>query len=300
MGEATGKILVGVDGSANSAAALRWAVAEAELRRAQVVAFFAWGYVPPGHAGDGRTFDAEYTAAAADAALADAVDDAVGAEVAGGIERRVVCDLAPKALLSAAAGADLLTIGARGVGGFRGLMLGSVSQACLHHTTVPLAIIRAPDVGPGGPPETGPAPPAAGGRIVVGVDFSDSARRALRWTLAEARRREARVDVVHGWQIPFAIPSPLAGLPLDDDYLEKHARAELDQMIEGADGRDHGAPVEGILVRGGAARAVLDTAPGADLVVLGTRGLGGFRGLLLGSVTHQVAHHVGCPVVVVP
>jgi nucleotide-binding universal stress UspA family protein len=53
-------------------------------------------------------------------------------------------------------------------------------------------------------------------------------------------------------------------------------------------------------VRGGAARAVLDTAPGADLVVLGTRGLGGFRGLLLGSVTHQVAHHVGCPIVVVP
>ena len=168
-------------------------------------------------------------------ALADAVDRAVGAEVAGGIERRVLCDLAPKALLSAAAGADLLTIGARGVGGFRGLLLGSVSQACLHHTTVPLAIVRAPDVGPGGPPETGPAPPAAGGRIVVGVEFSESARRALRWALAEARLREARVDVVHGWQIPFATPSPLAGLPLDDDFLEKQVRAELDRIIDGAD-----------------------------------------------------------------
>jgi nucleotide-binding universal stress UspA family protein len=134
----------------------------------------------------------------------------------------------------------------------------------------------------------------------VGVDSSESARRALRWALAEAREREARVDVVHGWQIPFAIPSPLAGVPLDDDFLEKHARAELDQMIEGANAGDVFAPVDGILVRGGAARAVLDTAPGADLVVLGTRGLGGFRGLLLGSVTHQVAHHVGCPIVVVP
>jgi nucleotide-binding universal stress UspA family protein len=300
MGAATGKILVGVDGSANSSAALRWAVAEAELQRARVMAFFAWGYVPPGHAGGGHVFTADYTAAAAKAALAEAIDDAVGAQIAKGIERHVTCELPPKALLSAASAADLLAIGARGVGGFLGLMLGSVSQACLHHTTVPLAIIRAPDAGPGGAPEAGAAPPTAGGRIVVGVDGSESARRALQWAVAEARRREASVDVVHGWQVPFAVPSPLAGLPLDDDFLEKEARAELDRIIEGAGEVDQPVPVEGLLVRGGAARAVLDAAQGADLVVLGTRGLGGFRGLLLGSVTHQVAHHVGCPMVVVP
>ena len=294
-----GKILVGVDGSANSAAALRWALAEADLRHHRVTALFAWGYIPPGHAGEGRTFDADYGPADADAALAAAIEAAVGAEVAGDVERRVVCDLAPKSLLTVAGGADLLVVGARGVGGFRGLLLGSVSQQCLHHTTGPLAIIRSP----GSPDATAQADAAprqgAGGRIVVGVDDSDGARRALRWALEEGRLRHPAVHVVHAWQPPYVVPSPFAGLPIDVDVIEKHARATLDRAVDAEDTRRRPAPVERILVRDGAARAVLDTAAGAGLVALGTRGLGGFRGLVLGSVTHHVAHHIRCPLVVI-
>jgi hypothetical protein len=89
----------------------------------QVVALFAWGYIPPGHAGDGQTFDAAYSAAAAAAELAAAIEDAVGAEATGRIERRVTYELPSKALLATATGADLLVIGARGAGGFRGLLL---------------------------------------------------------------------------------------------------------------------------------------------------------------------------------
>jgi len=293
-------IVVGVDGSTGSAAALRWAVREATRRRDRVIAFFAWGYIPPGHAGDGRTFDAEYSTAEAAAALAAAIEHAVGNDEANGIEQRVMCELAPKALLATATGADLLVIGARGVGGFRGLVLGSVSEACLHHTTVPLAIIPSPEPIDGSA-DAGRAPRAAeSGRIVVGIDGSDSARRALQWALDEARRREASVDVVHAWQTPYVVPSPLAGVPLDVDVIEKHARSTLDRMVDGEDTRHQPARVERILVQGGAARAVLDTARGADLVVLGTRGLGGFKGLLLGSVTHHVAHHLRCPLVVIP
>jgi nucleotide-binding universal stress UspA family protein len=293
-------IVVGVDGSANSAAALRWAVHEAALRGDRVIAFFAWGYIPPGHAGDGRTFDAEYSASAAQAALAAAVEAAVGADVSKDIEQRVLCELAPKALLTNATGADLLAIGARGIGGFHGLVLGSVSEACLHHTTVPLAIIPSPEPAEG-PADAGRASRGAeSGRIVVGVDGSESARRALHWALGEARRRGASVDVVHAWQTPYIVPSPFAGVPLDVDVVEKDARSVLDRIVDGEDIRHQPAPVERILVRGGAARAVLDTSQGADLVVLGTRGLGGFSGLLLGSVTHHVAHHVRCPLVVIP
>ncbi len=298
MATSTGTIVVGVDGSANSAAALRWAVGEADVRRHRVVALFAWGYIPPGHAGDGRTFDAEYTAANAEAALAAAVEQVLGAEAAGGVERRVPCEPPPKALL--ATGADLLVIGARGVGGFHGLMLGSVSEACLHHASVPLAIVRAVAAEGAVRGEERVPGPAGGGRIVVGVDGSESARRALRWALDEGRRRAARVDVVHAWQPPHVVPSPFAGVPLDVDVIEKHARTTLDRAVDAEDTRCQPAPVERILVRGGAARAVLDTATGADLVVLGTRGLGGFRGLVLGSVTHHVAHHVPCPLVVIP
>ena len=294
-----GKILVGVDGSANSAAALRWALAEADLRHHRVTALFAWGYIPPGHAGEGRTFDADYGPADADAALAAAIEAAVGAEVAGDVERRVVCDLAPKSLLTVAGGADLLVVGARGVGGFRGLLLGSVSQQCLHHTTGPLAIIRSP----GSPDATAQADAAprqgAGGRIVVGVDDSDGARRALRWALEEGRLRHAGVDVVHAWQPPYFVPSPFAGMPIDPEIVEKHARAVLEGRVDGEGTRHQPEPVERILVRGAAAPAILGTAPGADLVVLGSRGLGGFKGLVLGSVTHHVAHHIRCPLVVI-
>jgi nucleotide-binding universal stress UspA family protein len=294
-----GTIVVGVDGSANGAAAMRWAVAEAALRQDRVVALFAWGYIPPGHAGHDRTFDAEYGPADADAALVAAIDAAVGPDSAGAIERRVIGDLAPKALLAASTGAELLVVGARGVGGFRGLLLGSVSQACLHHTSVPLAIIRSAP--PPDPTAVGEQRPTSGAqRIVVGVDGSDSARRAMRWAVEEARQRRAAVDVVHAWHAPNAVPSPFAGMPIDTEVVEKYARSVLDRVVDGEDLRRQPAPVERILVRGGAASAILDAAPGADLVVLGSRGLGGFTGLLLGSVTHHVAHHVRCPLVVIP
>lgn len=295
-----GRIVVGVDGSPNGAAALRWAVAESELRQARMTALFAWGYIPPGHAGDGRTFDADYGAADADAALTAAIRDAVGEATAATIERRVVGDLAPKSLLAAGRRADLLVVGARGVGGFRGLLLGSVSQQCLHHTSGPLAIVRAPPSSPRDDVEANDPDSPASGRIVVGVDGSDAARRALRWALEEARLRRARLDVVHAWQAPYVVPSPFMRVPVDPGAVEKHARVVLDRVVDAEDMRRQPAPVERVLVQEGAARAVLDAAQGADLVVLGTRGHGGFSGLVLGSVSHHVAHHVRCPLVVVP
>lgn len=300
MATSTGTVVVGVDGSANSDAALRWAVGESELRRQRVVALYAWGFIPPGHAGDGTTFDVAYTDADAEAVLAAAVEDAVGAEAAGRVERRVMYEVPPKALLETGTDADLLVIGARGVGGFRGLLLGSVSEACLHHTSVPLAIVRAAaDADDSADVEERVPVADGGGRVVVGVDGSESARRALHWALDEARRRGAGVDVVHAWQPPQVVPSPV-GFPVDVDLVEKHARTTLDRAVDAEDTRRQPAPVERILARGSAAGVVLDTARGADLLVLGTRGLGGFRGLVLGSVTHHVAHHVHCPLVVIP
>jgi len=284
-----GEILVGLDASANGAAALRWALAEAGLRGGTVTALHAWGHTPPGHAGGGRTFDADYGAGDADAALTAAIAAAAGPEAVAAVARRVVCSPPAKALLSAATGADLLVVGARGVGGFRGLLLGSVSAQCLHHAIGPLAIVRSRT--PDGEDS---------GRLVVGVDGSDSSARALGWALAEARRRQARVDVVHAWQPPYVMPAPYTRMPLDPEVVEKDARQLLDRLLDREDLARQPAPVERIAVRGTPAGAILETALGADLVVLGSRGLGGFTGLLLGSVTHHVAHHVSCPLVVVP
>jgi nucleotide-binding universal stress UspA family protein len=284
-----GEILVGIDGSDNGAAALRWALAEADRRGDTVTALLAWGHALPGHVGGTHTFDPRYGAGDADAALTAAIAAAAGPEAVAAVNRRIACSPPAKALLAGATGADLLVVGARGAGGFRSLLLGSVSEQCLHHTTGPLVIV----------PAGSPADEAAG-RVVVGVDGSDSSGRALRWALAEARLRHARVDVVHAWQPPYIVPAPYAGMALDPEPVEKVARELLDRLVDAEELGRQPVPVERIAVRGTAARAVLDTAQGADLVVLGSRGLGGFAGLILGSVTHHVAHHASCPLVVVP
>jgi nucleotide-binding universal stress UspA family protein len=140
-------------------------------------------------------------------------------------------------------------------------------------------------------------PPRA--RIVVGVDGSENAQCALRWALDEARLRHAAVDVVHAWQLPYQGGYPIVGaFELPPGELEAGARQLLDRAIDQAYAK--GLEVEPILICGSPARALLDTAKGADLLVVGSRGRGGFAGLLLGSVSQKVVHHATCPVVVIP
>jgi nucleotide-binding universal stress UspA family protein len=259
------------------------------LRDASVTALFAWGFVPSGHPGDGRTFDVGFSSGNADIELRDAIEAAVGCDRARAITRRVVCDIAPRALLAAAVGADLVVVGARGVGGVRGLLMGSVGLQVLHHSTGPLAVVRAPAPG-GSSPQ----------RIVVGVDGSPSAARALRWALAEARLRGARVEVVHAWHPSSLLASPVVGRPVASAAIEDRACAVLDAAVDAASGALGGVSVDRLVVRESAARAVLDAALGADMVVLGSRGHGGVARRVLGSVTHHVALHATCPLVVVP
>lgn len=139
------------------------------------------------------------------------------------------------------------------------------------------------------------------GRIVVGVDGSAGSRRALEWAIDEARRRHATVQVVMAWEDPYEGASMVpTSWTVDPPALEKARREELDEILDSTDARGLPAPIEPIVSRGRAARTLLDIARKADLLVVGTRGLGEFAGLLPGSVSSQVAHHPPCPVVVVP
>jgi nucleotide-binding universal stress UspA family protein len=137
-------------------------------------------------------------------------------------------------------------------------------------------------------------------RIVVGVDTSEGARRALRWAIEEARLRAAQVTVVHAWLLPTLVSTPFGTVPIDVHGFEEAAAAELDAFLDAelADVAD--VTVERQSVAGGPASALIEAAADASLVVVGTRGRGGFAGLLLGSVSQQVIHHAPCPVVVVP
>jgi nucleotide-binding universal stress UspA family protein len=135
-------IVVGVDGSTCSIAALRWAVAEARLRRAKVKALLAWSYpdVSTYHEA-AQALETPFAELAA-ARLAGAAAEAGVGGAAVELEQVVVEAPAAAALLDAASEASLLVVGSRGLGGFAGLMLGSVSQQCAHHAHCPVVIVR--------------------------------------------------------------------------------------------------------------------------------------------------------------
>jgi nucleotide-binding universal stress UspA family protein len=133
--------------------------------------------------------------------------------------------------------------------------------------------------------------------IVVGVDGSECADKALTWAVGEARLRGDRVRAVHAWEYPvnaavYGLMSPQLGR----DERRDAAKATLDEAVEPL---RNGVPIEEVLVEGSAAKALLRASEDADLLVVGSRGLGGFRRLLLGSVSTQLAHHSRCPVVIV-
>ena len=132
--------------------------------------------------------------------------------------------------------------------------------------------------------------------IVVGTDGSDNSHRAVRWAAEEARLRGAKLLVIHSWTFPTATKGT-DNLPHAD--LEAAAQKVLDEAI-GAISDPSGIELERMVAPESPAQALIQASEGADLVVVGSRGLGGFRGLLLGGVAQQVAHHAKCPVVIVP
>lgn len=139
-------------------------------------------------------------------------------------------------------------------------------------------------------------------RIVVGVDGSDESIVACTWAVEEAARRGAELVAVIAWSAPAWFALEGGGAPEQERLageLRDAAAATLDRVLEPVLG-ERPVPVERQVVEGNAVEALLHAAHHADLLVVGARGLGGFRGLLLGSVSAQLLHHATCPVVVVP
>jgi nucleotide-binding universal stress UspA family protein len=138
-------------------------------------------------------------------------------------------------------------------------------------------------------------------RIVVGIDGSPGSTAALAWALDEARAHApSTVVALMAWELPFmAIPPEGAWTEsINWDAARREAELLLAETVGGAD--TTGVEVESRLVEGAAAHALLEEAKGADLLVVGRRGRGGFLALLLGSVSTQIAQHAPCPVVIVP
>jgi nucleotide-binding universal stress UspA family protein len=137
--------------------------------------------------------------------------------------------------------------------------------------------------------------------IVVGVDGSEGSARALQFALDEARLRGANLKAVSAWHVP-AIVYEAGWVPaeIDLDEYPKFAQEALAKALADGGAETSGVEVTTVISKGQAADVLCAEAKGADLLVVGSRGLGGFRGLMLGSVSQQCAHHAPCPIAIVP
>lgn len=278
-------IVVGVDGSEPSLAACRWAAREAQAtgHPLQVV----YGYVGPALAvplmappydwlpealqKEGEELVAEGVAAA----RAEAPDLVVETKVLPGVASQLLAELSE--------GAYLVVVGHRGHGGFGSLLLGSVASTVIAHAKSPAVVVR------------GAA--AAQGPVVVGVDGSEPSLAALRFGFAAAARRGVPVHAVHTYQPPS---EPwLADARYDPEEIEAAERHRLDGWLGPVREEFPDVPVHPVVMAGHPAGRLVDLAAGAGLLVVGSRGRGGFTGLLLGSVSQQVIRHAECPVAVV-
>lgn len=278
-------IIVGYDASEGSKAAFRWALDEATRTGAQITLLFAfeWPALPSTVApvatswpDQGAREDAQKML---DAAILEAFQTHPRVLVTG-----TVADGSAAILLrERSREARLLVLGSRGHGGFTGLLLGSTTVAVSAHAHCPVVVVRGEQEQPEGP-------------VVVGVDGSTCALLAVEYAFAQAAARDTVLRVVRAWT-PIAPPRQLPGyIPAEQAGAE---RIEVDELL--ADGRSRYPQVEVAIdiVAGPPGRVMVDASRDAQLVVVGSRGHGGFGGLLLGSVSQQLLHHAHCPVAVV-
>lgn len=289
-------ILVGYDGSQSGDRALHWALDEARLRSLPVTILHAqpsevvtsgpgMGYYDPD--GSARL--------AAEALLAEARTKAQDWAPEVVVRTRLDADPPAVALLDAMAGASLVVVGSRGRGGFSELLVGSTSLHTATHGRVPVVVVVRGDASGAEGPEAG--------RIVVGVDGSEASQDALQLAFDEAVLRHVGLTAIRAWRSEFFDSTGAKGgaIPahVEDEALMPGELTALHDSI--APWRDKHPDVDerARLVHGDAAQSLVEAARGAELLVVGSRGRGGFRSLLLGSVSHAVLHHATCPVAVV-
>jgi nucleotide-binding universal stress UspA family protein len=284
-----GAVVVGVDGSTSSAAAVAWAADEAERRHA--VLGLVHAYRRPtraGHPGHIAIPDdllaqlrvaGEHLLDTTAAALADDHPDLT-------VVRTLVQGRAEEALRSASEHAQLTVVGHAAATRAARVLLGSVAFSITSTNPVPVAVIP-----------TGHSP--ADGPIVVGVDGSVLSEAAVAFAFDEAAIRRTDLIAVHAWNDVSLDSRRLEPLLIDPRFLEQQERALLSERLAGWTEKYPDVPVRKVLVHQRPATALLHYSRTARAVVVGSHGRSGFAGMVLGSTSHALATHAPCPVIVV-
>ncbi|MUH50712.1 MAG: universal stress protein [Actinobacteria bacterium] len=138
------------------------------------------------------------------------------------------------------------------------------------------------------------------GKIVVGIDGSEGSAHALKWAVDEAKLRSAALQIVYSWQYPLYVTSePIYIPPPDKEVIMQSANSTAERMIADAGVAAAGVPYTVETPQGRPGPEMVRLAADAELLVVGSRGAGSVRELLLGSVSNYCAHHATCPVVLV-
>lgn len=287
-------IVVGYDGSESSRVALTWALTAARSRNLGVFVVNAMSPAVGTFVGGTSYLEAtDLQQRAAAERMLLAAEHESRREVPGvELELRVVEGPAVPALLELSAGAVMVVVGSRGLGAFTELLVGSTALQLVTHAPCPVVVVRSLDY-------TSPGPEA--GRVVAGVDGSSGSEDTLAFAFEEASLRGLGLTVVHTWQTPF-FEAPARGPAADSDVRAQIADSELLMLAETLAGWREKYPdveVRQRLVNGDATQVLVDASRGAELLVVGSRGRGGFQSLLLGSVSHAVLHHARSAVAVV-
>jgi nucleotide-binding universal stress UspA family protein len=283
-------IVVGIDGSEDSIRAARWAVDEARVRGRPVELLHGYTWPVPVMPLAPPPSDWTETSLrqAAEAMVTEALakvrtDDVrvTGAARAGP---------APYTLMDASQRAEMVVVGHRGRGGFATLLLGSVAATVAAHAQSPVAVVR---------PYAAEHPP--GGLVLVGADGSPASGMAVGFAFEEAERRGAPVGVMRSWRPPVQFWGGDVQPPghVHPAELESAEARWLQDWVRPWRDKHPQVDVRWMLTVERPAAALVGAAREAALVVVGSRGHGGFTGLLLGSVSQQVINHAPCPVVVV-
>ncbi|WP_199432261.1 universal stress protein [Qaidamihabitans albus] len=288
-----GKVVAGVDGSPSAVNAAVWAATEAGRRNEPLRLVHA--YVVPTRGYPGFLVSSQELREGLRAQGREWLDEARKAVEGVAPELRVETELveaaAVPALLRESRDARMVVLGSRGLGGFTGMLVGSVAVALAAHGHSPVTVVRGRDAD-AAPPQEGP--------VVVGADGSAAGAAAVGLAYEEASIRGVPLVAVHTWN-DVTVDTSLRMYPLSADpaQVDEEERIVLAEQLAGWQEKYPDVPVERVVTRGRPVRTLLEHAERAQLLVVGSRGRGGFTGMLLGSTSRALVTHAPCPVLVV-
>ncbi|MFC0527671.1 universal stress protein [Phytohabitans kaempferiae] len=281
----TQSIVVGYDASGAADAALDWALDHSARAETQVklVHVFEWRSVAGTIGLAPAVWQEDTTREAAQGVLTETLARAQESHPNVPISGTVVGGEPAAVLVDESRDAHLVVLGDRGHSRFANLLLGSTSMSVSTHAHCPVVVVRGTERRDDGP-------------VIAGFDGSQGSRLATEFAFGEADRRGAELRVLHAWQPPTARWRP-PGFNVEEQV--KVEQEGLKGEVTGWRDRYPDVAAGAHVVAGAPAETLIKASQGAQMIVVGSRGRGGFSGLLLGSVSQQLLHHAQCPVVVV-